>query len=335
VNERHVTLLVENLARLAEATKGQEGFPALQRMLSRGRPGDLITPSANHLRFALFGVTTENEIPVAALTHVNDSRKVPQEQKYWLRSDPVTLWADMARVFMTSAGFSDLDPFERDEVENCVRAVLQEEGIHLHSDHPERWCIALDRALDFEFTPLDDALGADVGEALPEHPEARHWKRVMNEIQVALHHCPVNIRRRQARLREVNSVWFWGGGFIPEAVDHEAFDTVYSDDPVTRGLAIINDCRLKTQAEVRECDFSQDGQSILVDWVLESRDARQEIEGLERTAVRLLEQVSAREIRVSLFEGSGFGRDIDAGAMKRFWRREKPLAQLFGVASRQ
>ena len=49
--------------------------------------------------------------------------------------------------------------FERNEIENTVRSVLLEEGIHLHADHTERWCIALGEPLGFSFTPLEEALG--------------------------------------------------------------------------------------------------------------------------------------------------------------------------------
>ena len=55
----------------------------------------------------------------------------------------------------------------------------------------------LGEPLKFGFTPLDDALGMDMAEVLPEQPESLHWHRIMNEIQIALHASPVNVRRRQ------------------------------------------------------------------------------------------------------------------------------------------
>ena len=330
----HVTLLVAELRQMVAALGEEQRFPALERILARGRPCRIESATANHLRFALFGVEPEGIVPVAALTHVSDRKKELQNEFYWLRTDPVTMWADMAQVFMTCHGFADLDPYEQNEIENCIRTVLVEEGIDLHSDHPERWCIALNEPLQFEFTPLDDALGMDVAEALPDHPEARYWRRILNEIQVALHNCPVNIRRRQSGRQEVNSVWFWGGGFMPEATPHDLIDTVYSNHPVTRGLAIINDCRLQKQNQAGNKKFSQDGRSVLVDWVPASQFAVEELEQLEALARQLLVLADQKKATVTLFDGSGEGRHYDRGARRRFWRRIAPITAALTTPAR-
>jgi hypothetical protein len=326
VSALHVTLLIEDLARLAAAVAPDTRLPALERAWSRGTPLRLAAQTANHLRFALFGIAAEGPLPVAALTHVDDRSARPDGDFYWLRVDPVTVWADMARVFMTRYGFADLDPYERNEIENCVRSVLQEEGMVLRGDHPERWCIPLGKPLRFGFTPLDEALGMDLADALPDHPEAAYWRRVLNEIQVALHNAPVNERRRAAGKREVNSVWFWGGGFIPDAAPHYVLDTVYSDDAVTRGLAIINDCRLKRLEECLSTELSRDGQAVLIDWTAGGGDAGEELLGVEGLAGRLLRLAERGQLTLILYDGSGQGRSYGRLARHRFWRRSSPLA---------
>jgi hypothetical protein len=245
------------------------------------------------------------------------------------------MWADMAQVFMTSHGFVDLNPYERNEIENCIRSVLMEEGIDFHSDHPERWCIALKKPPGFDFTPLDETLGMDVAEALPSHPEALFWRRILNEVQVALHHCPVNVRRRESGKQEVNSVWFWGGGFIPDASPHDLIDTVYSNHPVTRGMAIIHDCRLKNLEQVATDNFRQDGRSVLIDWMPATRFAQEELENLEILVRQLLESLEENVIKLTVYDGRGRGRVFDRKARLRFWRRKVPLSSLMPVSSRK
>jgi hypothetical protein len=323
-----ITLLVEELGPLARAAPNKDRYPVLERIMARGSRCQAPAATANHLRFALFGIEQAGDLPVAALTHVNDrGAGSPQNDYYWLRADPVTMWADMTRVFMTSYGFADLDPHERNEIENCVRSVLREEGIVLHADHAERWCIALEHPLEFEFTALDQALGMDVAEALPEHPGARYWRRLLNEIQVALHHSPVNVRRRHRGQQEINSVWFWGGGFIPDAAPHDLFDTVYADHPVSSGLALINDCRLRPQRAAEEARFDDDGRNILIDWLVDSRDARHELQCLDWVARPILDRVDSGKSALTLFDGSGAGWIYDRSAKRRFWRRRRPLPQ--------
>lgn len=329
----HVTLLIEHFSRLVAAAAGDLRYPALERAWSRGRAVEIEAQTANHLRFNLFGIEPEGHLPVAALTHVNDRNSRPGNDYFWLRADPVTMWADMARVIMTSHGFADLDPYERNEIEICVRDVLQHEGIDLHGDHPERWCIALQSPIEFAFTPLDEALGMDVADALPGHPEARYWHRILNEIQIALHNCPVNVRRRAAGKREINSVWFWGGGFMPDAAEHEVIDTVYSDNAVSRGLAIINDCHTRTQVEALDGDFSADGQAVLIDWGFGTGSAEHELSRLEDLVGRMLDMADHKRLVLTVYQGNGNGRSYGPRARHRFWQRRIPLPQALRAAS--
>lgn len=325
MTDTHITLLVEDFKQLLGVADRALRLPSLEQVFAKGRSRRIDSETTNHLRFALFGIESTGDLPVAALTHVSDRKKTQRGNYYWLRTDPVTMWADMAQVIMTSYGFADLDPFERNEIENCIRSVLLEEGIDFHSDHPERWCIALSEPLDFDFTPLNEALGMDVADALPRHPRARFWRRILNEVQVALHNCPVNMRRRQSGRQEINSVWFWGGGFIPDAAPHYVFDTVYSNHPVTRGLAIINDCRLKKQDQAGQDEFGKDGRNVLIDWTPATRFAQEELERLETLVRQLLDNLDNNLAALTLYDGSGRGRLFNRRTRRRFWRRSVPL----------
>jgi hypothetical protein len=324
---RTITVLAQGLQPLACAADDKKRYPALETLLSRGSHFRVESKSPDHFRFKLFGINPQGELPIASLTRAADQRENPGQHQYWLRLDPVTLWADMARVVMTSHGFADLDGFERNEVENVVRSVLREEGIVLQSDHPERWCIALGESLKFDFTPLEDALGMDMAEVLPEQPESLHWHRIMNEIQIALHASPANVRRRQNGQQAINSVWFWGGGFIPNSCKQGVFNTVYSDNPVTRGLAIINDYRLRKQTDAEDVRFVHDGQSILVDWNARSRDPKQELDRLELFVKRLLGKVRSGSIELVFYCGKSEGWRYSRNSGRRFWRYRHRLGK--------
>jgi len=324
---RTITVLAQGLQPLALAADAEKRYPALETLLSRGRHFRMESKSPDHFRFKLFGIEPQGELPIASLTRAADQREKPGQHQYWLRLDPVTLWADMARVVMASHGFADLNEFERNEVENVVRSVLREEGIALQSDHPERWCIALGEPLKFSFTPLQQTLGMDLAEVLPEQPESLHWRRIMNEIQIALHASSVNVRRRQNGQQTINSVWFWGGGFIPNAGKKGVFNTVYSDNPVTRGLAIISDYRLRKQTEAEEVTFSHDGQSVLVDWTVRSRDTELELDRLERFVKRLLGKVRGGSIELVFYCGKSEGWRYGRSSGRRFWRYRRPLGK--------
>ncbi|MDR2112419.1 MAG: hypothetical protein LBQ62_04860, partial [Candidatus Accumulibacter sp.] len=67
--------------------------------------------------------------------------------------------------------------------------------------------------------------------------EDRAMLKLLNEIQTFLHAHPVNRRREDNGLPLVNSLWLWGAGTPPRPSVTADFDSAWSDDPLTVGLA--------------------------------------------------------------------------------------------------
>lgn len=317
------TLLVEDLERLARVLPADSRYPVLEQILARGRQREVPAQNPNHLRYRLFAADSSGHLSVAALTHIDDCGDLPEAGSYWLRADPVTMRADMTQVFTMSCGFADLDEAERGEINLIVKAALRHEGIDVPDCNNGHWCFSLAAPLDFEFTPLHEALGLDVAEALPSVPQAVTWKRLLTEIQVDLHQCEVNTRRRASGLQEINSVWFWGGGSLP-VIKNRVFDHVFSNDPVSRGLAIASGSQLAGQGA-----FAGQGEAVLVDWVMASADALREAAALEEFAQRVLAGAGRPGHRLTLLDGSGNAWELDHKSQRRFWKRSRPLALTF------
>ena len=75
MTDTHITLLVEDFRSLVDAADRARRLPALEQLMSKGHPRYIESPSANHLRFALFGIAASGELPVAALTHLSDRKR--------------------------------------------------------------------------------------------------------------------------------------------------------------------------------------------------------------------------------------------------------------------
>ena len=68
--------------------------------------------------------------------------------------------------------------------------------------------------------------------------DASRWHRWMNEVQMALHECPVNVERERRGAVPINSVWPWGAGSLPPAPEAPVpLVQAWSDDVLVRGLA--------------------------------------------------------------------------------------------------
>ncbi|MBW8809886.1 MAG: phosphoglycerate mutase [Lysobacter sp.] len=84
-----------------------------------------------------------------------------------------------------------------------------------------------------KFASPEQALGEDMFHHLPGMENAvsggRRWRSLLSEAQIVLHNHPHNAQRIAAGLAPINSLWFWGGGVLPDHV-RTTYQQVYSDD---------------------------------------------------------------------------------------------------------
>ena len=176
--------------------------------------------------------------PHAALTRVADAGLDDACSSAWLRADPAHIRADIngARLLATGAALAmsvqDVEAFLP-----ALRPLFGDAGFLLDAPHPTRWYLRLPRETRLpDFPAPDEALGEDVFDHMPDGAQARRWRTLSSETQVMLHNHPRNAERAQAGLVAVNSLWFWGGGVLPDNASGDSA-TIFSDDPVLHGLA--------------------------------------------------------------------------------------------------
>jgi hypothetical protein len=231
-----------------------EGIPhaALARLLGRGQQCMEPAISFDHLLARLLKAERPHQsLPLATLRHFGEEEGHTQDDDptHWLCTDPVNL------SFMGSHVL--LDEFNENENEistaeaTALIASLNEEFVslgHFSMATPTRWYLRTKRPVKVRFFPLDEAVCRPMQNYLPTGEEgfddaARHWRHVLNEIQVMLHNHPVNTAREAAGQRPINGVWFWGNGTqslepsdSPEPSGSSGF-AVQASDPLARGLA--------------------------------------------------------------------------------------------------
>jgi len=103
---------------------------------------------------------------------------------------------------------------------------------------PHAWNLRLSAAAP-AFQALPGAIGRSVS-PLPLIPDYAPWRHAINEAQMILHTHPVNQAREAAGRPQVNSLWPWGGGRLPEfgnSAGARHHDALWSSDPIARGIA--------------------------------------------------------------------------------------------------
>lgn len=301
------TLLLPSVRRLGAAAPSAPVATALGRGdlrigLDAGRRAQLL----RHLH------PVPQHWPVAALTRQRDAGDAAGAA--WLRADPCRVQPDIngARLLAVGEGLG-LDAQDAAQLLPALKPLFGDAGMPIDAPVPTRWYLRLPPSSTLpDFTEPDEALGADLFEHLAQGPEGRRWRSLLSEAQVVLHNHPWNARRQEAGRPAINSLWFWGGGVLPDHVgsDHAQ---VCSDEDVAGALASAAGVARPLPAR-----FDAGGGDVLFD-LLALRDAAT----LERDwLLPALDAVRARALdALHLDFADGSVRTLTRGQRWRFWRR--------------
>ncbi len=254
--------------------------------------------------------------PHAALTRAADAGLDDARSTAWLRADPAHIRPDIngARLLATGAALS-MDAQDVEAFLPALRPLFGDAGFLLDAPHSTRWYLRLPRETKLpDFPAPEQALGEDVFDHMPDGPQARRWRTLLSETQVVLHNHPHNEVRAQAGLVPVNSLWFWGGGVLP---DHAASDStiIFSDDPLLRGLAEIGTFNAMPVADFTGFD------SITNDTLIDLRTVRDSKALIERWLQPAFGVAMRSQVDLDLADGRMF--QLQPNQRWRFWRKPR------------
>ena len=247
----------------------------------------------------------------AALTRVVDGGIEDARLSGWLRADPAYIRPDIngARLLATGAGLG-IDAEDVDAFMPALRPLFGDAGFPLDAPSPGRWYLRLPKEAKLpDFASPAQALGDDVFEHISDGKDARRWRTLSSEAQVVLHNHPHNAARVAAGKPPINSLWFWGGGILPDHVTC-AFPTVYSDDPLLHGLTHVGTLSAMTLAA-----FPGFGSDALVDL----RWQRDPHSMLERWLSPAVQAASRGEVVLDFADGAVY--TLALSQRWRFWRK--------------
>lgn len=237
----------------------------------------------------------------------------------WLRADPAYVQADMASGRMLACGDMGLSAADCDALLQPLRPLFGDEGFPISAPVPQRWYLMVPRESKLPlFSAPEDVLGDDLHAHMPEGDAGRRWRRLLNEAQVILHNHPLNAQRIARGRPPVNSLWFWGGGVLPDHVRTD-YRNVFGEEALLLGL-----CKLASVV-VRPVPMHLAASPLELDTLVDLREMR-ELAVFERDW--LLPAVAGLRKPDSLLLdfADGARHTIRRGQQWRFWRR--PLASL-------
>lgn len=311
------TLLLPSPARLAGALP-----PVLAAPLGRAdRMADAL--SGDHAQLLRHFECQPHGWPIAALTRQSDVGDAGSSA--WLRADPAWVRPDINGVRLLACGEAlHLTQADVDALLPALRPVFDDAGFAIDAPASSRWYLRLPHDVKLPaFTEPAEALGADLFDHLPQDNEnavgmARRWRALLSEAQVVLHNHPWNAQRAVAGKPPVNSLWFWGGGVLPDQVITTTV-AVESDESVLRALALASTAALaalpaRFTLPVRETLIDlravHDLTSLTQDWLM--------------PAIVELGRGTLERVQLDFADGGGYR--LERWQRWRFWRR--PLLKL-------
>jgi hypothetical protein len=259
------------------------------------------------------------------------------ESGWWLRADPVHLRADVNQILLFDARYLEISAAEAASLVTELNQCFGGDGLRFEAPHPERWYLYLEDDPGVRTCPLSEAIGKNIDTLLPQGDGRRRWHALLTEIQLLLYGAGVNVARESRGRSGINSVWFWGGGRLPESVCR-VVDSVYADDPLTIGLATAGGMAISSLPDDADAwrhtaGDESDSLVVLESTRFDGADGMPErwaehVEALERTWFGPCLEMLTRRIldRLTLYPCNGRAYGVSAGDLRRFWRRVRKVS---------
>ena len=313
-------------------------YPNLQRLLSRGQhlevgAKDYVTCVAEHFGVLLHEADTP---PLAAVMRRADG--FASDEAYYLLAEPVHLRADQGKVYLDAADDLAISSEEARELIEACNGLYAEDGWRIESFHPHRWYLRLPNAPRITTAPTAEVLGCAIGDYLPWGDDGLYWHRVMNEIQMLLHGQAVNQQRAARGEPAINALWLWGGGYLP-AVDSPVPQPLWSDEPWSRGLALLSGSRLHTGATDYAGVAGEPEATVVFDELacaMRRGDTTAWLAALERLeqawCAPLVQALGKQRLgQLDIYPGNGMGLRATRKTLRRWWRRGLSYSQLLSA----
>jgi len=308
-------------------------LPALERLLSRAGLQKRPVSGLESILAALFRLPGD-KLDVAPLTWLADTGE--RTTGFIMRADPVHLRADQACLRLFDSTTFDLNAQEAGDLVATFNDYYSQRGWQLNAPLPQRWYLTLNEAPQFATVAPTNLAGQDISDGLPRGRDAATWHAFLNEVQMLFHDHPVNLARARRGEPAVNSIWPWGGGYLPGGLS-TMVGRVIADHPQLRGLALLagRPCRDIPGNAVELMVESQRGLQLVWLDALERPWRYGEVEvwyqgisRLEQTWFRpLLDMLMQGRIdRLDIYPGGDRCYQITRRCLRRFWKPDRSLA---------
>jgi hypothetical protein len=214
--------------------------PSLEALLSKSITTHYPAEEMEIWLCKAFNITKQQNWPIApVMLYIDGSDSMKNSKDYWMRADPVHLRIEQNHIMLAD---SQILKISKNEAETIVRDLnhnLDNHDFSFLSLYPNRWYIRTPKPPEIQTYTLGEVTCRNINNFLPIGSESIVWHRIFNEIQMLLYEHPINHARESRGELTINSIWFWGGGNMPQSIQ-SAYTHIWSNHELPRALALAS-----------------------------------------------------------------------------------------------
>ena len=185
--------------------------PLLDRFLTIGHAQSRKL-SYEELICQLFGIKPSPDFPLASIDYQEN------QTSYFLYADPVYLSLQRDTFFLEKKLTDDFKQNEIEDLCDALNKAFKSDTQKFVLNHEGRLFIELTRRPQIKTTSIVHIKPQSINLFMPQGEEAMSWHAFMNEIQMFLFDHPINHERSKRGVLSANSIWFSGGGLLPQGI---------------------------------------------------------------------------------------------------------------------
>ncbi len=185
--------------------------PLLDRFLTIGHAQSRKL-SYEELICQLFDIKPSPDFPLASIDYQEN------QTSYFLYADPVYLSLQRDTFFLEKKLTDDFTQNEIEDLCDALNKAFKSDTQKFVLNHEGRLFIELTRRPQIKTTSIVHIKPQSINLFMPQGEEAMSWHAFMNEIQMFLFDHPINHERSKRGVLSANSIWFSGGGLLPQEI---------------------------------------------------------------------------------------------------------------------
>jgi len=297
----------------------------LELMLSRGVIEDCVGLSYHSRIAEQLGLVIEGDsFPMAAIELYGEKQS---NDKRWVAiASPGLLAPNRDHLSMVQADHFDITEEEAKSFCEEMNTHFQEDGLTFIFVNPNRWYCYSDKSFTTPVNSPQDIVGQNIIDYVPHGENKMGWQQFFNEAQMLLHHSPTNQKRMSEGKPEINHIWFWGGGVLPNSYQAKLTHVICNDDCV-KNIAKLGGVLASTYSEMQIPKLHDSTLIYLNIEKLGLTDLLTLDNSLFASLIAVINKKQADEIH--LYYGQEKKLILTRKMLKQFWKRKKNLDHFF------